>query len=401
MDSEITPTTIHKPIFTEDLAYAETSETIHKAEDIRKIKQLLSIFFPTELVDIIAREAELWLCVMLYQHYGQSEYFSAASMTSPHFDTHRCLALTRKLSDMIQEESFIVQRIKFTVLSCDQGWLRGVAKIWMLPFEASWTWFEAKVVRTSNPSEEANLDQRQFEELQYAIKAEVGMGTNVHCTTVKNPYASPEGQNADPHATEGRGDSWTIVRNRRGNSEYRRHTVVWDRADVFDREGEIHRLNTEGKGQGCGFISALEMNDRIAVVSRAKPACWLVLANLRRAGKLGRVPQQWQPEPRIPSWYKDKGFKQSTFITPRPKARAMAATTPISHSPPISSEDLAYADSSEQVYQAADIKDIRKVLASFFPTELIDIIAHDAELWACVVLYQNYGSGPYEVIAKD
>ncbi|PPQ73520.1 hypothetical protein CVT24_007645 [Panaeolus cyanescens] len=240
-------TTYERPLLTEDLAYAEASERVHNAEDIRKIKQLLATFLPAELVEIIAHEAELWLCVMLYQHWGQSQYSSIAKMLPPpQFDAHGCLALTRKLSDMIHEKSFIIQRIKFTIVSRDQGWGGGN---YTLPFEGSWTWFEAKIVRPIDPSEEASLDEQEFKKLQNCIKTDVGSGTNYYCTTVKNPYASPEGhdgiKSTDPHVTNGRGDSWTIVRNRRAKPAYCTHTVVWDRTDVFD--GEVYKLGKSYK----------------------------------------------------------------------------------------------------------------------------------------------------------
>ncbi|PPR07440.1 hypothetical protein CVT24_007803 [Panaeolus cyanescens] len=151
----------------------------------------------------------------------------------------------------------------------------------VVPYEGSWTWFEAKIVRTRDPSEEVNLNER---ELQNSIKTDLSTGTTLVCKTVKNPYASPEGQSglrsSDPHITYEQGDSWTIVRNCRANDEYLTHTVVWDRTYVFDKAGEIDRLNREGKGQGAGFVRALGRDDRVAVISRARFNGWENVAQM-------------------------------------------------------------------------------------------------------------------------
>lgn len=65
-------------------------------------------------------------------------------------------------------------------------------------------------------------------------------------------------------------DIWTVQRNRRANGEYHEHVIVWKRGDVVEPAPVLSYVDQTGRGQSYGFVEALGVDDRIAVIAKAK-----------------------------------------------------------------------------------------------------------------------------------
>lgn len=70
-------------------------------------------------------------------------------------------------------------------------------------------------------------------------------------------------------------DMWTIQRNKRAFDGFELHTVVWTEEEEAVANESI-LINETGRGFGGGFVSSLKMNDRIAVMARARVSLRLI-----------------------------------------------------------------------------------------------------------------------------
>jgi len=149
-----------------------------------------------------------------------------------------CL-ITPPIAPGIDKSEMAFASVKFTLHSHDQGkWGFSGST-----YHGSHTWFQAAIIRDSNPDVASML---------------LNMGTMRNDTLSRqtNYVMDSEG--------------WHLQYNICSSSKTRTHTVAWTLSSTINK-GES---NERGCGTGYGFLSALAPGDRIAVIARAKDAGW-------------------------------------------------------------------------------------------------------------------------------
>src|SRR5688572_20948758 len=117
-------------------------------------------------------------------------------------------------------------------------------------YAGSWTWFEANIVRGNDDTLPApNFGRMICHELEKRPEERWSEIITV--------------QRAD------KSDAWHIQRNVRASGEFRTHVIVWSADDETEEEESGESLDMTGRGNGSGFIKALQPTDRIAVIARA------------------------------------------------------------------------------------------------------------------------------------
>ncbi|KAF8724746.1 hypothetical protein AX14_008622 [Amanita brunnescens Koide BX004] len=135
-----------------------------------------------------------------------------------------------------------VASVKFTLQSHDQGWTTGTPGI----YEDSHTWFQAAIIRNSDPDVATML---------------LSLGT------MTNDTLNRRTNDRDVWYS----DSWNIQHNICASSETRTHVVTWSRSSTISDEEAKER----GCGTGGGFLLALIPGDRIAVIARTMSGGWV------------------------------------------------------------------------------------------------------------------------------
>ena len=153
-----------------------------------------------------------------------------------------CL-ITPPIAPGINRSEMAVASVKFTLQSHDQGWAtvgrpgtsssppsKQYVEYPSGTYQGSRTWFQAAIIRDSNPDLATML---------------LGMGVMSNDTLIRQTNPNQVFYS----------ESWHIQHNICASSETRAHVVTWSRL---------------GNGTGSGFLSALAPGDRIAVIARAK-----------------------------------------------------------------------------------------------------------------------------------
>ena len=159
------------------------------------------------------------------------------------------------------------------------------------PYENSYTWFEAFIVRsyrdasgkdTANTKEiKAILEERDAHPRVVPggllLREKVFNGSNPARTMIL-------GTVANPRAHAGASDVWDVQRNRRADSQEQTHEVVWvPQAEPSSSKEEAKYFMETGSRMGVGFVDALQPGDRVAVLARAQVSRvlhnWLVFLN--------------------------------------------------------------------------------------------------------------------------
>ncbi|PPQ78764.1 hypothetical protein CVT24_002313 [Panaeolus cyanescens] len=228
-------------------------------------------------VDIVREEIAETSEVVINCHYDYGE--RPMVVKSYNSETYgRSCALTPKISEMVPRKPFEIQQVSFTFLSRDQGWggdshVRG-------HYEGSWTWFDARIIRnvdtapinTASPA--GDLESKE----QIVTVQNLDGDTSTKDSSVPRTIttASVTGHDnwnynhADVRILYEDPDIWTVQRNRRANAEYYEHRVVWRRGDPVEPAPVLSYVDQTGRGQSYGFVEALGMDDRIAVIAKAK-----------------------------------------------------------------------------------------------------------------------------------
>jgi hypothetical protein len=127
-------------------------------------------------------------------------------------------------------------------------------------YVASWTWFEAAIIRDDDPSIGEYL---------------LGLDT-IHAAQQKE---LPKVLSAEVGTAPGGSTRWPIQHNVHVSSVFKRHEVTWTDEDNFDEVTEANAAK-HGSGTGRGFVSTLAEGDRVAVVVRAQVSVLTVLKSL-------------------------------------------------------------------------------------------------------------------------
>ncbi|KAF8699742.1 hypothetical protein AX14_000905 [Amanita brunnescens Koide BX004] len=160
------------------------------------------------------------------------------------------------------DKSEMVASVRFTLQSHDQGRAdegklgtpssplsKQPADYPSGTYLGSHTWFQAAIIRDTNPNIAAML---------------LNMGTISNDTLNRQTKYAPYSE------------GWHLQHNICESSQTRTHMVAWSRSGTIS-EGEAIK---QGCGTGDGFLSALAPGDRIAVIARAKVRNWLLLSRI-------------------------------------------------------------------------------------------------------------------------
>ncbi|CAA7270489.1 unnamed protein product [Cyclocybe aegerita] len=233
-------------------------------EDVFGAQAHLSERVPPELANDILDYAGYWAKVSTSfpTNNGTGKVISARHKDN--LNSAEVLVLTPTMENWIGLDFFKIREVRFKLESHDQGWADENSS--PLPYLPSWTWFEATIIRdpryTASTPEEDAFVKKALE------KSRRGQETKSSIITVPNL-----------HAAAGLGeDMWDIQRNVRASSVFRSHEILFkeDSNDVASGKtpGKIGNDGMTGAGSGDGFVSALQKEDRIAVIARARKLRW-------------------------------------------------------------------------------------------------------------------------------
>ncbi|KAJ6606884.1 hypothetical protein B0H10DRAFT_2070560 [Mycena sp. CBHHK59/15] len=221
--------------------------------DVFEVRKFLLHFIPAELANIIIDEARYWPRVIAQQEM----HVDVSASASPGNNAFLCYLVTPPIPTVEDLESPDVaprvKMVRFTTLSCDQGW--GGLEPDRNTYNGSWTWFEAAIFRPTQPG--AAQSERVW--LRHALEGPVefpriGYRSGIE---VKNLV------DGESH--------WQVQRNVTASNLLKEHTVVWV-ADDLAAEPE---LVNNGSGDGAGFVNLLSPGDSIAVIARAQYPGWV------------------------------------------------------------------------------------------------------------------------------
>lgn len=171
------------------------------------------------------------------------------------------------------------------------------------PYDGSYTWFEAVIVRqlqlgtSVNAEEQARLIIEALERRRHRESNEQDATGETICQTlqlsVPRPWLFGFIQKTEPtpcnlitvkNFHDG-SDMWTIQTNPRAEFNASQHEVVWSKNDAsVSAEDEERGHSLTGRKSGGGFIAALQPGDRVAVLARAQVRlpCFLLVAQSQK-----------------------------------------------------------------------------------------------------------------------
>ncbi|CAA7270490.1 unnamed protein product [Cyclocybe aegerita] len=252
--------TINREIEDGDSSAEENAPTaedyVPTAEDVFNVRHGLLRKVPPELANDILEEGRYWPKATAVFRPHQDVAVSASD--APNINAARVLILTPTLADWIGIDMPVKMReLSIKIESHDQGWCGEDPNL--PPYAASWTWFEAAIVRDSaysNSNPETNSEIKRF--LENTDRST----RSPSIQTARNPQST-----YDP-------DVWVIQRNVRASKGHTTHDILWTAENVDDVETR-ESLDDTGAGRGAGFVSSLEMGDRLAIIARARFPGWV------------------------------------------------------------------------------------------------------------------------------
>ncbi|KAF8466732.1 hypothetical protein BDZ91DRAFT_657652 [Kalaharituber pfeilii] len=160
-------------------------------------------------------------------------------------------AMALLMTDPIPKEAK-VKSITWWMKSKDQGWS---GETDLGEYAASWTWFEACILRPSSATTSTSQSVKSSDRWRYLTTPTTG--------GLENPAFKVRVGDIDV-------SRWVVQRNARANSEEREHVVEW-RKGARERPG----WPADGKGSGEGFVEALKEGDRVVLIGRAMYPAWV------------------------------------------------------------------------------------------------------------------------------
>ncbi|KAF9473595.1 hypothetical protein BDN70DRAFT_997565 [Pholiota conissans] len=245
-------------------------------QDVYSVRHNLLHFLPAELVNIIIEEAKYWPKISC-----QFKPIFELRVTE---NEPRCRLVSPVISGPADFPNRITE-VHFKIESHDQGW--GGEQGLPGPYDGSYTWFEAVIVRDFVTGHldvddtfaliEDMLERRNSNEMQVVQSPGVYVWTKMYQmasrfswiglgnpSTLSISLVTVRNSNTDS-------DVWEIQRNLRASSEWQSHRVVWRRdVDMAEKRDYL----AKGSSMGADFVNSLRPGDRIAVLARAQYAEW-------------------------------------------------------------------------------------------------------------------------------
>lgn len=215
--------------------------------DVYAIRNDLLHFLPLELVDIILDTAQYWPCFSVKS--TRRLVVAASDYTSNN------VAAYYLVTPAIREKrSMHIKMVKFTLKSCDQGW--GGDPNNFDTYNASYTWFEAGIVRDNREGVDAYLLELRKRSID---RFNDHAFTQTFGREVENPLQQER--------------RWNLQCNMQVSRIRRRHKITWTRDDIVDDAAETE-ARARGAGTGRNFVNTLLPGDRVALVVRAQYPGW-------------------------------------------------------------------------------------------------------------------------------
>ncbi|KAJ6598163.1 acyl-CoA N-acyltransferase [Mycena vulgaris] len=219
-----------------DTKYPRSAYYPSSPSDVFQVRRILVDFLPPELVNIIIDDAKYWPRLAC----ARGPAWVSASSTPDNNAALRCL-VTPAFDVGGPGTHLRVKSVRFEIASRDQGW--GGEPENHGTYNGSYTWFEAAILRPGKAPEPLGwrrwavaLGCRRFRPSRPLIQ-------------VQNP-SEPDG-------------CWRVQTNRCASRQTIHHTVLWEDIPKADES------ESNGSGDGAGFLETLAPGDRIGVVARA------------------------------------------------------------------------------------------------------------------------------------
>jgi len=229
-------------------------------KDVFIVRRYLLVKVPAELANIILDEARYWPKLSCRTITSMSSCrFVRATGEKP--DASACCLLSPVLGEWMIGNGALsgkIKAVRFTILSHDQGWASEDDFLGI--YEGSWTWFETTVVRNFRGDFPGQQRVDLDDQIRQALEIR-GENADSRVTTVRNP-----------HSNSG-ADTWHVQSNIRAQIHPVQHIIYWTE-DVEEDVDEDSLYAKTGTKSGRGFVRSLEMEDRIAVIARAKYPGW-------------------------------------------------------------------------------------------------------------------------------
>ncbi|TGZ83836.1 hypothetical protein EX30DRAFT_393387 [Ascodesmis nigricans] len=171
-----------------------------------------------------------------------------------------------------------IKKVEFWMRSGDQGW-SGEDRRFQGTYRASYTWFEAAILRPKPSTNVCNL----------ATRIQKHGATDV--TDPKQPFFPEPGYNLvpPPHRDNSNDDVthnvWNLQLNRCSTGDPKSHIVRWyegsqpqepeEGESAEEKKEDKWDYDVSGAGRGVGFVEALMPGDRVVVLARAIYPGWV------------------------------------------------------------------------------------------------------------------------------
>ncbi|KAK7042744.1 hypothetical protein R3P38DRAFT_3348649 [Favolaschia claudopus] len=187
---------------------------------------------------------------------------------------------------------FKIACVEFKTVSHDQGWVSDGSLADPHRIRAGtyrgYTWFEAAIFR---PSQLRN-SSRARSSLTTGFNGYRAWDSDLEVVHTP-PTTATEDDNRQTESTEKETETetktataraitrWNIQHNLCASKEHKDHRVVWTSTSTsssqngYDDEAANATINSDGSGNGIGFIENLKAGDQIAVISRAMYTSWV------------------------------------------------------------------------------------------------------------------------------
>jgi len=225
----------------------ESTDFAPTDNDVYAVRNDFLHFLPLELVDLILETAQYWPCISVKR--------ASRLVVAANDHTSNNVAAYYLVTPPIREKrSMHIKMVKFTLKSCDQGW--GGDPNNFDTYNASYTWFEAGIVRDNREGVDTyllELRKRSIDKFNdHAFNRTFGR-------EVENPLQQER--------------RWKLQYNMQVSRIRRRHSIVWTKEGIADEIAETE-ASARGAGTGRNFVNTLSSGDRVALVVRAQYPGW-------------------------------------------------------------------------------------------------------------------------------
>ncbi|KAJ2916184.1 hypothetical protein MD484_g4247, partial [Candolleomyces efflorescens] len=216
--------------------------------EVKRVQDMLSIFFATELVKLILDEAGYWPTLTCSTGASLRKVEAWYNPTLTRYRATYCYYITPRLPSPTDGVLFKVRKIVFRLCSHDQGWTTDAIKSPELAYWGAKTWFEAAIIR-GLPGEEPIAHPDDVARRINGVSTQ--RESNAEPSALDN--ATPDEAFQVPNPWRSDSKIWHLQRNVRAEWAESLHEVTWtDEDDPDKKENTKENLDLRGRGGAMG-----------------------------------------------------------------------------------------------------------------------------------------------------